>query len=77
MRDDTVARSVGKLRFGRQSALLRVLLAMSFLAAAVPAHAGGPRWYAGPPFFYAQGNPWSLGVGWADPNVTYYTDPAT
>jgi hypothetical protein len=75
MRADTVARSVRKLRFGRQSALRRVLLAMSFLAAAVPAHAGGPRWYAGPPFFYAQGNPWSLGVGWADPNVTYYTDP--
>ena len=47
-------------------------LALAVLAFSVAAHAGGPRFISGPPFFNQR---FGAAVGWAQPNLMYFTDP--
>ena len=49
------------------------LAALLLTLAAVAAHAGGPRFVTGPPFFTA---PAGQPIGWRQHTLTYFTDPA-
>jgi hypothetical protein len=52
-------------------ALRLAILALCQLCSVPAAHASGPRWVTGPPYFAVASQP----VVWYTPNIAYFTDP--